>query len=147
MINSLISRPTMLAAPVGEKDTIFNRLIRGDGPWPTWEGTLLMWPRMDVCETEDGYLLEMDLPGVALDDVQVEVTGDELVITGERKRQESGDQCYLRVERDFGQLQRRIRLTIPVEQDQIEAHYQNGVLRITVPKAAHAKPRKVPVKS
>jgi HSP20 family protein len=146
MVNSLISRPTMPASPVGEMDTIFNRLIRGDGPW-AWEGALLTWPRMDVCETEDGYLLEMDLPGVARDDVQVEVTGDELVITGERKRQESGDKYYLRVERDFGQFQRRIRLTIPVEQDQIEASYQNGVLRITVPKAAHAKPRKVPVKS
>jgi HSP20 family protein len=101
---------------------------------------------MDVCETKDGYLLEMDLPGVALDDVQVEVTGDELVITGERTRRQSGDKCYLRVERDFGKFQRRIRLTTPVEQDQIEAHYQNGVLNITVPKAAHAKPRTIPVK-
>jgi HSP20 family protein len=138
----------MLASPpAGEIDTIFNRLIRGDGAWPTWEGALLTWPRMDVCETEDGYLLEMDLPGVALDDVQVEVTGDELVVTGERKRQESVDKCYLRIERDFSQFQRRVRLTTPVEQDKIEAHYQDGVLRITVPKAAHAKSRRIPVKS
>jgi HSP20 family protein len=102
---------------------------------------------MDVCETEDAYLLEMDLPGVSPDSVQVEVAGDELLITGERKQAESTDKCYLRVERDFGQFQRRIRLTAAVEQSGIEAHFQDGVLRITVPKAECAKPRKIPVGS
>jgi len=128
-------------------DTIFNRLIRGEGAWPTWEGAMLTWPRMDVCETEGAYLLEMDLPGVSRESVQVELAGDELFVSGERKPSESGDKCYLRVERDFGQFQRRVKLTTPVEEAGIEAHYQDGVLRITIPKAESARPRKIPVMS
>ena len=62
MVNSLISRPTMLSSPAGEMDTIFNRLIRRGRPVADMEGALLTWPRMDVCETEDGYLLEMGRP-------------------------------------------------------------------------------------
>lgn len=147
MVNSLVTRPTMLAPPVGEMHTIFTRLIRGDGRWPTWEGCILTWPHLDVCETEDAYLLEMDLPGVPRDSVQVEIAGDEIFITGERKRPESGEKCYLRVERDFGQFQRRVKLTTPVEQTGIEPHYQDGVLRVTVPKAACARPRKIPLMS
>jgi HSP20 family protein len=152
MVNSLVSRHAVPASPTdafrGEVDTMFNpfdRLIRGENGWPMWEGALLAWPPMDVCETEDAYLLEMDLPGVPADQVQVELMGDELLITGGRPQAASSDRCYLRVEREFGNFQRRIRLTSPVEKDHIEAHYQGGVLSIAVPKAENATPRKIPV--
>ena len=128
-------------------DTIFNRLIRGEVHWPAWEGALLTWPRMDVCETEDGYLLEMDLPGVALDDVHVEVTGDELVVTGGESSRSPATSATCVSSATSVNLTSR-----PADhsgrEDKIEAHYQDGVLAHQGPQeAAHAKPRKIPVKS
>jgi HSP20 family protein len=154
MVNSLVPRHVVLESPIqpsrGELDMIFTPfdwVMRGGNGWPMWERALVAWPPMDVCETEDAYLLEMDLPGVPADKVQVELISQELLITGGRAQSAFGDRRYLRVERDFGNFHRRIRFTSLVEEDRLECHFQDGVLRITIPKAENAKARKILVKS
>lgn len=149
MVNSLVPQQRTLASPVGTNNYLFNRfdqLFREESGWPGWQNSPT-WPRMDVCETTDAYLLELDLPGVQPDNVQIEIAGDVLAIFGERPQPAVEEKSFHRVERDYGQFQRRIRFPSAVAQDQIQARFQDGVLRVTVPKAENAKARKIPVKT
>lgn len=102
---------------------------------------------MDICETEQAYHLEMDLPGVRRENLHVEDIGDQLMILGGRLQTKASEKYYLRIERDFGQFERRVRLMMPIKKDRIKARYQDGVLRIIVPKTESAKTRRIPVKS
>jgi len=92
---------------------------------------------MDVVEAKDKWLLTMDLPGLSQNDIKVEVNDDMLTLSGERRaeqRQESDR--YHRFERAYGSFQRSWRVPRNVKQDAISASYDNGVLRVTLPKAA-----------
>ena len=101
-------------------------------------------PAVDVEETEDAYRVEAELPGVDRDDVQVEVSGDVLTITGEFKERERTGILRRRARRT-GRFEFRTTLPTAVDSDQITASLQDGVLAVTVPKAAEAKPRRVEI--
>ncbi len=101
-------------------------------------------PAVDVEETEDAYRVEAELPGVSRDDVQVEVSGDVLTITGEFKERERTGILRRRTRRT-GRFEFRTTLPSAVDSDKITASLQDGVLAVHVPKAAEAKPRRVEI--
>ena len=103
-------------------------------------------PRVDVHETEDSVLIEADLPGIKPENVEIDVEGDVLTLSGERKteREEKGE-GYHRSERTFGRFERRFALPETVDREKIGAGYKDGVLTITLPKREAVKPRKIEV--
>lgn len=104
-------------------------------------------PRANLAETEKEYELTLDLPGLKPEDFQVELKEGQLWITGERKWEtEEKGKTFHRIEREVGQFRRVVMLGKDVDAEKVEASYQNGVLRIVVPKAEQILPRRIEVK-
>src|SRR3954447_502903 len=103
-------------------------------------------PPLDVAETENEFVVKAALPGLKPEDVQITVQGDTLTIRGESKAEEEkkGEHWLLR-ERRFGSFQRSVSLATPVNPDQADAHYEHGVLTLTLPKSEAAKPRQIKI--
>jgi len=101
---------------------------------------------LDVSETENEFIVKASLPGARPEDVQITVHGDTLTIRGESKAEEEkkGAQWHIR-ERRFGAFQRSLSLPTPVNPDQAQAHYEHGVLTLTLPKSEAAKPRQIKI--
>ena len=110
--------------------------------------TTTAWaPALDISERKDAYLVTVELPGVAFDDLQITLEDGLLTIQGERQfAQESSEQQFHRVERRYGAFRRSITLPAQVQAEQIEASFENGVLQIVVPKAEEAKPKRIQVR-
>lgn len=101
-------------------------------------------PVADVSQTEAGYRIDIDLPGLTESDVQVTVEGKHLTVKGERKAPENGE-TYTRQERAFGEFQRVFHLPDDVDVTRIEAKAKAGVLTLSLPKAESAKPKTIQV--
>jgi HSP20 family protein len=101
-----------------------------------------------VHETDDSYLLSLDVPGIPQENIKVEANDGRLTISGERSsfNSENGD-LFRRVERSFGKFERSFQLPQNVDQDKIQARYENGVLEVMVPKAEVAKPKSIQIES
>lgn len=104
------------------------------------------WPAADVEETDQAYLVELELPGVKREDASVEVAGGELVVTGEIKERERVGFLRRRTRR-VGQFDYRVSLPADIETDQVSASLADGVLTVRVPKTEQARPRKIPISS
>jgi len=127
-------------------DRIFEEaFLRPWGRWPTLvEESVLP---VDVYETDDAVVVEASIPGVKPEDVDVSITGDTLTIKGETKAERKVErENYIRQERRFGSFCRAVTLPAGLEKDKAEAEFQNGVLRITLPKAEEVKPKSIKVK-
>lgn len=118
---------------------LFDDLFRG-GQTPTSsqregaEGGMLM-PQMDVSETERELKICAELPGVSENDVDIRLEDDVLVIRAEKKFERKDEkENYHFMERSYGTFQRALRLPGPVEPEQVQANFGNGVLTVTVPK-------------
>jgi len=97
---------------------------------------LLMRPRLDVACAEDRCLITADVPGIPKADLHLSVDKDVLTLTGERKEERRDAEGHF--ERAFGRFQRSVRLPAGSEPDKISAKYEDGVLRIEVPRGAAA---------
>ena len=101
---------------------------------------------MDLVETDEHFVLRADLPGLAEDDVNVELEDNVLTVSGERKSEhESRREGYYRIERASGSFQRSLTLPEGVNADAIEASFDKGVLEVRIPKPEERKPRKVAI--
>ncbi|MCB0417511.1 MAG: Hsp20/alpha crystallin family protein [Bdellovibrionales bacterium] len=110
-------------------------------------GRVQFTPEADVEENDRSYLLSFDLPGLTKEDVHVEIEGDALTVTGERKWQEKKEGTNFRhSERRYGKFTRSFRLPQDVDTSKIEAVHKDGVLQIVVPKVEAAKPKKIEVR-
>ena len=99
-----------------------------------------------MAETDKEYEIETDLPGIKPEDLQVEMRGNELWLSGERRQQkEENGKNYHRIEQEYGRFERVIPLSVPVSEDKIKARFQNGVLKVTVPKSEPVHPKRVTV--
>lgn len=137
-------RPDLFGDFRREIDDLFGRMLSRD---TSNGGTEWFAPLANVSESEDRFEVTLDLPGINPEDVSLELKHGELWITGERKRDEQTDEKkYHRVETYYGRFQRMIRLNTEVDADKVDAEYHDGVLRITVPKAEAAKPRRIAIR-
>ena len=101
-------------------------------------------PSVDVKETEEGYLFNFDLPGMKKEDINVEINGNQLIVSGERKSEVEDDKDgYHRIERSYGSFKRSFQLPDSVDSDKVEGTYKDGVLQLTVAKTPKIKPRKI----
>ena len=105
-------------------------------------------PSIDIAENEIGYEVSVDLPGLNPEDVSVEMHDNQLTISGKREsRQEEKDKTFHRVERRYGEFRRVVALPTPVDEENISADYQQGVLKVVLPKSEKLKPTRIPVTS
>ena len=103
-------------------------------------------PAVDVSEDEKRYLIRADLPGVDPKDINVNLEGDELTLSGERREEkEEEGRNWQRTERIRGQFFRRFRLPETADPEHIEARSDKGVLEIVIPKQPKTQPRKIAV--
>lgn len=103
-------------------------------------------PPCEVEEKDDHYLLTLEMAGVRKDDIKIEVTDNRVVISGERQNESrKKEDGYTYSERRFGKFQRTFALPTGAEANQVEANYQDGVLRVLVPKSESAKPRQIKI--
>jgi HSP20 family protein len=95
----------------------------------------LYQPQIDVSGDDNGYQIKLNVPGLAEDDLSIEVRDDVLIIRGEQQQQsEDRDKHYYRVERSYGAFQRTLSLPDDADVDEIEAKIDNGVLRLEIPR-------------
>jgi HSP20 family protein len=102
---------------------------------------------VDVIEDEGEIVLSVDLPGIKQEDINIEMNGDLLSVSGQRALpDESRREKYVRVERQYGPFRRSFTIGVQVQQDNVSANFENGVLEIHLPKAEAVKPKRVEVK-
>lgn len=106
----------------------------------TWFAPLSLW------EEEGNFFVDVDLPGVAADAVEITVEKSQLKVAAERKAPE-GERQYQHQERTFGRVERTLVLPESADPDSIEAELKDGVLHVKFGKRAEAQPKKIAVKS
>ncbi|HIJ74492.1 MAG TPA: Hsp20/alpha crystallin family protein [Candidatus Hydrogenedentes bacterium] len=124
----------------------FNRLfaeLAGEGDW-----RLGAWsPAVDLTETDEAYTLEADLPGLNKDDVEITAVDNVITLKGERKQEhEAREKGHHRYERRYGSFQRSFEVPGGFEAEKVDAKFEDGVLRVTLPKRKEAKPKHIQVK-
>ena len=102
--------------------------------------TLFGMPPADVCETDQGYSLAVELPGLSLENVDLTVRGDLLTIRGHKvEEKEHGSAAYRVSERRFGHFERSFPIPPDVERPRIDASFRNGLLTVKLPKSEQAR--------
>lgn len=105
------------------------------------------FPRLSLFECDAGFELLAPLPGVTADAIELTIERDALTIRGERRIADpEGTKC-LRRERRRGAFAREVTLPAPIDAERVEAQMKDGILRVLLPKAAAARPRRIEVKS
>jgi HSP20 family protein len=118
-----------------------------DAPGPYQRVSAGVFPLINLTEDKDNYYVRAELPGVKGEELDIQVTGKNLAITGERKiaAEEEGAK-YHRREREAGSFSRMIGLPGDINSDKVDAKMQNGILTVVVAKAEAAKPKQITVK-
>ncbi len=127
-----------------DMDDLFDSFFRGlDKPFAGYKA----WPAIDVAEDENSIIVRAEVPGCNAEDIEISVYGNNLTISGEKKfKEEKKEKGYYHVESSYGTFRREITLPTDVDSGKIDATCKDGVLSITLPKAAKAKAVKVKVK-
>lgn len=130
-----------------ELNRLFGRTFNGVEPMrPAATGAWI--PAMDVLETEDRFVVKLELAGIEPDDVEVAVEDSTLSVSGTREfSTETNEENYHRVERRYGSFSRSITLPQTVDTEKVEASFDKGVLTVEVPKVERAKPKKIQVRA
>lgn len=103
-------------------------------------------PSIDLSETNEEILVKAELPGIDKKDVSVTLSGDNLVLKGERQSdKEEKDKHFHRVERCYGAFHRVIPLHVSVDHDNIKCEFSKGVLEVHLPKKHEAKPKEISI--
>ena len=128
-----------------EMDDLFDSFFRGLGkPWIGYKA----WPAIDVADKDDSIVVRAEVPGCKAEDIDISVYGNTLTISGEKKlKEEKKEKGYYHVESSYGTFRRELTLPTDVDSEKVDANCKDGVLSITMPKAAKAKAIKVKVKS
>lgn len=105
-------------------------------------------PALDLSETPNAFALRMDIPGMEAKDIEIQVRGNTVTVSGQRKEErEDKTSAFHRIERRRGSFWRTISLPCDVNEDEVAAEYAKGVLNLTLPKSDVAKGKKIAVKS
>ena len=104
-------------------------------------------PSVNTREGEYAYHIEVDLPGVKKDDIKVDISGNTLTISGERKiKNEVNEKDYYKFESSFGKFQRSFSLPEDIDKENISAAMEDGVLEVTLPKLKKEESKKIEIK-
>jgi HSP20 family protein len=131
------SRPVVGAFMETEKEVrrLFQELIHQSWGSGSSSGPHAWQPCADIWETDDTLIVEIELPGVRRQDVAIEVDGDQLRITGERRTSVARrGRHYYQTERTLGRFTRQLRLPHDADRDAIQARFRSGVLTLRIPK-------------
>lgn len=102
-------------------------------------------PPCDIIETADAIVLRAELPGVREEDIEVNVEGGLLTLRGEKFFEKESEQSYHRIERAYGSFMRTFTLPRTIDAEEISAHYERGVLELTMPKRSETRPRQIKI--
>jgi len=145
------TRRSPFLSPWQELEDVSDRLNRLFGvPAQGEASSRTLWtPAVNVAETKEELILSAELPGMNIDDVEIEVENNVLSLRGEKKelREEGDDKRYHLWERCYGTFERSFTLPRTVKTDGITAHFRDGILHVQMPKAPEAKSRKISIKS
>ena len=136
--------------PWGEMETLqrqMNRLFE-DIALPTRRenGRLGFVPAAEIAETDQAILLKLELPGIKAEDLDVQVTKDAVIISGERTEEtKSSEEGWTRSEFRYGKFERNIGLPTQVDNTNVSAEYKDGILNLNLPKAEADKNKVVKV--
>lgn len=147
--------PDVFRAARSDMDRLFDRFARsfglpfmsrmfempGEMPGPAFESSIsLPSPAVDVSEDVAAYKITAELPGMSEKDVEVTMSGDRLILRGEKKQEmEKKEANYYLTERAWGSFQRTFMLPENVDREKISAEFAKGVLTLTLPKTAQAQ--------
>ncbi len=134
-----------------EMDRVFHQLFAGGSPRrlvdvPAFSSRN---PATDIIETEESFLIETEVPGFSMEQIDITLTGGELTISGNRaeETEEMVEAEHHRKERRSAQFRRSFTFPIALDSENVTAQLADGVLSITLPKAPELKPRKIEVVS
>ena len=122
-----------------EMSRLMNGMLEGNGRQSqNWV------PALDVWETPTEVVYAFDLPGIREEQITIEVKDETLTVSADReKTEETSEKGFYRFERRYGTFARAVGLPQGVDQDNISARYENGVLEVRVPKPEEQKPKKI----
>ncbi len=138
-----------LPRPLARLERDFEQLMERffGGEEDRYAGRAGFVPAVNLIETEYVFEVDVELPGLTRDDVRVELRHGDLWISGEKKEeQEEAGKTYHRVEHCTGEFRRVIPLPGAVDENKIEARYEDGVLKVVLPKTEAAQPKHIEVK-
>ena len=131
-----------------EMDRLFNNtlhnfpgMLNSSSDWPEMSSTDLS-PSLDIKDTDDNYLINLEIPGVAKEGVDIRVDGNTLTISGEKKQEKTEEkENYHCIERRYGSFTRTLSLPQDANVDNIDAKFKDGVLMVTIKRKAISKPK------
>ncbi len=104
-------------------------------------------PEMDISEADNNFELRMDIPGMEAKDLDIQVHGNTVTVSGQRKEEkEEKGKTFHRIERRSGSFSRTVTLPCDVADKEVAAEYTNGVLTVILPKCEESRPKKIAVK-
>jgi len=139
-----------------EIDRLFNETFRGfpsifsNPEWPDMT-SLILKPNIDIKDTDENYIVSVEIPGVTRDNVDLRVDGNLLTITGEKKQEKKQEkENYQCIERQYGSFERMLTLPQDADAENIDAKFKDGILTVRIKRKAHTvskETRKVEVKA
>jgi HSP20 family protein len=127
--------------PLRELDTLSERVHRLFGEFPSMDFNYSFQPKIDIYDNDSSIFVEAEIPGVRKSDIKITLEDNILTITGEKKfrDQEKSGKNFFRSERSFGTFVRSFTLPDEVNPDKVDAHFEDGLLRIAIEKAGEKK--------
>jgi HSP20 family protein len=131
------------------RSPVFEDFFRDFGLRPRWQEMEAPDMRIDVVENDQAYAVKAEIPGAEKNDIDVSIDGNQVSITAEVKRESKNknkdDERDIYMERYYGQFYRSFSLPNEVDSSKANAHYENGVLTLTLPKKGNGNARKLTV--
>jgi HSP20 family protein len=129
--------------PFGNVEDFFRQMSLGPS-WSVWDNAPSI--RLDISEDEKNYMVEADLPGIKKEDIKVSIEGNQVTVSAETKQEkEERTKDMLRSERHVGQQYRSFTLPNDVDDAKAQAKYENGVLRLTLPKKSAGSRKQISI--
>jgi len=125
--------------PLREFESFTNRVQKlfGDFPSLSLDMNLTYHPKIDISEDEKNIFVEAEVPGIAKEDLKLVLEDNILTISGEKKQEEvKKEKNYYRTERSYGSFARSFTMPVEVDQNKVEAKFENGILKISLEKSA-----------
>jgi len=145
MLNGMVNNTLGVAR---DMDRLFDSMMTGrPAPGYRYARPLAIMPAMTLWHDQDNLYLEVDVPGIRMEDIDLRVTAEDITLRAARHAKTTDDAELLRQERAFGAMERCIPLPTAIDSDNIDATLHDGVLSVTLPKAPENRPRTIEIKA